>query len=170
MPTQCPPGSLTYTINAGDALYLLAQQFKTTVNAILALNPGINPKTLFVGQTICIPQVTPSCPVNKFYTVQPGDTLFQIAIHYDVSLGSLVDFNPGLDPNIITPGQRLCIPPQQPSCPGYNRYVIGPGETLNSIAEDFKVRAGDILIANPRLRPSEFTSGITICVPLREAP
>ena len=103
MSIHCPPGSFTYIIRAGDALYQLAQLFDTTVNAIIALNPRINPYALFVGQPICIPQVTATCPGNSFYTVQPGDTLFQIAIRYDVSLGSLQDFNPGLDPNVIIP-------------------------------------------------------------------
>jgi peptidoglycan DL-endopeptidase LytF len=167
---QCPPGSFVYTIKAGNTLYQLAQQFNIPINAIIAFNPGLNPHALRVGQMICMPQVPSTCPVNNFYTIQPGDTIFQIAINYDVSLEALQNFNPGLDPNLISPGQRLCIPPRQSGCPGNNKYVIGPGETLRSIAQDFTVRPGDILIANPRLRPSEFTTGTTICIPFRQAP
>ncbi|MCL6522628.1 MAG: LysM peptidoglycan-binding domain-containing protein, partial [Firmicutes bacterium] len=39
----CPPGSFAYTVRPGDTLFLLAQRFGTTVAAILALNPGVNP-------------------------------------------------------------------------------------------------------------------------------
>ena len=33
-----------------------AQRFNTTVNAIIAANPGVNPNALRISQTICIPQ------------------------------------------------------------------------------------------------------------------
>ena len=168
VPVVCPPGSFSYNIVSGDTLTGLAQRFGTSVSAIIALNPGINPNALIVGQTICIPQVTTTCPGNNFYTVRAGDTLFLIATQFDVSVGALLEFNPGLDPNRIIPGQRLCIPPQQSSCPG-STYVIEPGENLSSIAEEFGVSAADILLVNPRLRPSQFTPGVTICIPLQQA-
>jgi LysM repeat protein len=55
-PTECPPGSTItiYYIQKGDTLFKLAQKYNTTVDAILALNPGIDPKNLQVGQRIKI--------------------------------------------------------------------------------------------------------------------
>jgi peptidoglycan endopeptidase LytF len=53
-PMPCPGGRF-YTIVAGDTLYSLAKKFNTTVDAIIAANPGINPYNLQVGQVICIP-------------------------------------------------------------------------------------------------------------------
>ena len=55
-PVTCPPGTLTYTIRAGDTLFSLARRFNTTVASILGLNPGINPEALLIGQRICIPR------------------------------------------------------------------------------------------------------------------
>ncbi|MGO0121646.1 SPOCS domain-containing protein [Desulfothermobacter acidiphilus] len=46
---------VAYTINQGDTLYLLAQRFGTTVEAIMACNPGLDPYNLQVGQVIYLP-------------------------------------------------------------------------------------------------------------------
>ena len=51
----CPFGLYPYVIQSGDTLWLLAQNFFTSVGAIMAVNPGINPANLTVGRTICIP-------------------------------------------------------------------------------------------------------------------
>lgn len=170
-PVVCPPGSFSYIIQRGDTLFSLAQRYGTTVSAIIAANPGLNPNALRIGQTICIPRVVTECPGGIFYTIRPGDTLFLIATRFDVSLGALQSANPGLNPNRLIPGQRICIPEQEPvNCPGNNTYVIEPGENLSLIAEKFTVSAADILILNPGLRPSDFRPGRTICIPTEQIP
>ncbi|MBU5427876.1 LysM peptidoglycan-binding domain-containing protein [Tissierella pigra] len=55
-PGHCPAGTFAYTIRSGDTLYILAQRYRTTVDAIMRVNPGINPNNLQIGQVICIPQ------------------------------------------------------------------------------------------------------------------
>jgi LysM repeat protein len=53
---ECPVGQvIDYTIKSGDTLYKLAERYSTTVNMILAENPGINANNLQVGQVIKIP-------------------------------------------------------------------------------------------------------------------
>lgn len=52
---RCPIGLRTYTIQRNDTLWLLSQRFCTTIETIMAVNPGINPNNLTVGQTIWIP-------------------------------------------------------------------------------------------------------------------
>lgn len=54
-PSRCPQGTMSYTIKSGDTLYLLANRYNTTVEAITRANPGINPYNLQIGQVICIP-------------------------------------------------------------------------------------------------------------------
>lgn len=170
-PPTCPTGSVPYVIRSGDTLFAIAQRFGTTVSAILAINPGIDPNALRIGQTICVPQAAATCPGGTFYTIQPGDTLFLIATRFDVSVNALQSANPGLDPARLVPGQRICIPGAQPiTCPGNNTYLIQQGETLSSIAEKFTVSAADILVLNPGLRPSDFIPGRTICLPTTQAP
>lgn len=55
-PGRCPQGTMSYTIRSGDTLYLLANRYNTTVEAIMRANPGIDPYNLRIGQVICIPR------------------------------------------------------------------------------------------------------------------
>lgn len=50
----CPTG-LFLEIAPGDTLAKIAREQGTTVEAILALNPGIDPQRLRVGMIICLP-------------------------------------------------------------------------------------------------------------------
>ena len=43
----------------------------------------------------------------KFYVVQPGDTLLAIEEETGVSIERIQELNPGLDPQILSSGQRL---------------------------------------------------------------
>lgn len=112
---KCPVGSFPYTIKKGDTLYLLAIRFNTTVDAIMKLNPGIDPNNLMIGQVICIPKPympepdLPHCH-GVYYTVKPGDTFYSLAQRFCVSVYDLMSANPGVDPNNLMIGQVLCIP------------------------------------------------------------
>jgi hypothetical protein len=48
-PTQT---KIFYTIRSGDTLEAVAVRYGTTVQRLLALNPGVNPNTLRIGQRI----------------------------------------------------------------------------------------------------------------------
>lgn len=45
----------TYTVRAGDTLSGIASENGTTVDAILALNPGLTPQALAIGALITLP-------------------------------------------------------------------------------------------------------------------
>lgn len=66
------------------------------------------------------PMPAPSTqPVDKKaagkYVIQPGDTLFEIAQKYGVSLESLAAANQIADPDVISAGQELVIPAGLPT-------------------------------------------------------
>ncbi|MFZ5966216.1 MAG: DUF1496 domain-containing protein [Bacillota bacterium] len=44
-----------YMVQPGDTLWSIAVKFNTTLDALSALNPHINPSVLYVGQRIRIP-------------------------------------------------------------------------------------------------------------------
>ena len=112
---SCPGGTL-YTIRAGDTLSALAARFGTTVEAILAANPGLDPRNLQVARIICIPGPGVVCPGGTSYAIQPGDTFFALARRFGVSLQALLAANPQADPNNLQIGQVVCIPvPPAPS-------------------------------------------------------
>ncbi|MGI5901109.1 MAG: LysM peptidoglycan-binding domain-containing protein [Desulfitobacteriia bacterium] len=50
----CPPAN-RYTIKAGDTFSKLARRYGIPVSTLTALNPGVNPLELQVGQIICLP-------------------------------------------------------------------------------------------------------------------
>jgi LysM repeat protein len=47
-----PAGAEFYEIQAGDTLAVIADQYGTTVEALLVLNPDVDPVALTVGQRI----------------------------------------------------------------------------------------------------------------------
>lgn len=55
-PVTCPPGTSSYTIQAGDTFFKLARHFGVSVDALLRANPKIDPDRLLIGQIICIPK------------------------------------------------------------------------------------------------------------------
>lgn len=114
--TTCPPGTFSYTVQPGDTMFTIAQRFGVSLNALIAANPQIpNPNLIFPGQIVCVPIVSQppgGCPAGTFaYTVRPGDTMFNIARRFGVSLDDLIRANPQIpNPNQIRPGQIVCVP------------------------------------------------------------
>ncbi len=164
-PTTCPTGSFAYTIRAGDTLFILAQRFGTTVQAIIALNPGIDPNNLQIGQVICIPQPI-SCPVGSVaYTIRAGDTLFALAQRFGTTVQAIIALNPGIDPNNLQIGQVICIP-QPISCPvGSVAYTIRAGDTLFALAQRFGTTVQAIIALNPGIDPNNLQIGQVVCIP-----
>jgi len=65
---------------------------------------------LYNQQYIRVPQTCPPAFLGR-YTVQPGDTFFNIAQMFRVRLEALVVNNPHIpNPNVIYPGDVLCVP------------------------------------------------------------
>lgn len=101
---------MTYIVQPGDSLYLIAMRFNTTVEAIAAANSITNPSLIYPGQILTVP-VPNEPPMEGFeYIVQPGDSLYEIAMRYDISLRELIQVNGITAPYIIYPGQSIIIP------------------------------------------------------------
>ncbi len=59
----------SYTVQSGDALYLIAQEFKTTVEKLIELNPGAGiDKSIRVGQVINVPVQKPKISIKTIET------------------------------------------------------------------------------------------------------
>lgn len=46
---------IDYAVQPGDIVFVLAERFNTTPEEIVALNPGINPESLTVGEILRLP-------------------------------------------------------------------------------------------------------------------
>ncbi|HHY55879.1 MAG TPA: LysM peptidoglycan-binding domain-containing protein, partial [Chloroflexi bacterium] len=107
-------GGCTVVVQPGDTLASLAWQTGVSLSELIAVNNIYNPDLIFVGQTLLLPgcgaPVAPPVAPEQSYTVQPGDTLSQIAAWYGVSVQWLCEVNGLWDPNMIYVGQVLIIP------------------------------------------------------------
>jgi LysM repeat protein len=123
----CPANHYPYTVQPGDTLNTIAYRLETSVARIMAANPGVDPYNLQIGQMLCIP----ACPPNHTpRIVQPGDTLYAIAQAYGVTVESILEANPGVDPRSLRVGQRLCIPA---ACSG---GAAAGAETIRAMQRD----------------------------------
>lgn len=178
---QCPSGTVPYRVIEGETLFIIARKFNTTVNAITAANPGINPQNIYGGLQLCVPQVQPpaqppgsTCPIGTApYEIKRGDTLANIAGRFNTSVSALMSANPGIDPNRLQIGQTICVAqrqPQYPPCSTMNFYVIREGDTLYSIARAFNTTLQELTRANPTINPNNLYDGLVICIPLTPSP
>lgn len=53
---QCQQGTQQYQVQNGDSLWIIAQRYHTTIQAIEAVNPGIDRNSLYIGQLLFLPQ------------------------------------------------------------------------------------------------------------------
>ena len=171
-PAHCPSGGFI-NIRPGDTLSSLARRYNTTVQAIVAANPGINPNNLSIGELICIP-TTPGRPFpepcpngSSTYVIQSGDTFYSIARRSNISVAALLAANPDINPDILQVGQPICVPTLPTptiTCPGPT-YTIRPGDTLFSLARTLGFTIQAILAANPGINPNSLEVGQILCLP-----
>lgn len=105
-PSSPDSGTIEYTVQPGDTLWLLSRRFGTTVDAIKALN-NLTSDMLYIGQKLLIPAdgATPSFS----YTVQPGDTLWLLSWRFNTTVDAIKALN-GLTSDLLSIGQVLQIP------------------------------------------------------------
>lgn len=125
-PTFTPLPPIEYTIQSGDFCNTIAYYHNVSVQSIINANPGLNCNSLTIGDTINIPQPTPTptlAPTETLspaeataaacetieYKVQSGDTLQGIASSYNVSMDAIKIYN-GLTSDIVYSGLPLVIP------------------------------------------------------------
>ncbi|MCC3356160.1 LysM peptidoglycan-binding domain-containing protein [Bacillus sp. REN16] len=77
--------------------------------------------------------------VNDMYTVKAGDTLYSIAMRYNVSVDSIKKIN-GLASNMLFVGQQLRLP--------FFTYTVTSGDTLYSIAKRYNTTVDQIRTTN----------------------
>ncbi len=138
---------ITHTIQSGESLSIIAQQYNTTVDLILQSNDIANPNRIVRGQELTI-WTTESvndgaesaiaaeaadeagfgvAPLsNILYEVQPGEHLSQIARRYGMAWTTLAQINGITDPNRVFAGQTLTIPALNADGTVANWGIIAP--------------------------------------------
>lgn len=131
VPPSNPDPGQEYVVKPGDSLSVIAKAFGLPLADVMAANYIGNPDTIYVGQRLVIPAVPDETgetppelptvgPVRSgfyYYTVQPGDTLSELARQFDSTMLALLEYNDLSNAETVYRGLELRIPygpPPQP--------------------------------------------------------
>jgi len=129
-----------YTVKSGDTLYSISREFNTTPQELRVIN-NLGSNLLSIGEQIKVPRNENQEIQTEFveYTVEPGDTLYNIAIKFDSNVKDIMEYN-NLSSNLLSVGQIIRIP----SSTLNNTYVVQSGDTLYNIALKFNTTVAQI--------------------------
>lgn len=134
--------SLTYTVQKGDSLWKIANNFGVSVDSIIQAN-NLSGTNLSIGQQLIIPGSTTTPPITptppeedttQLYVVQSGDSLWSIARKFNTTVSEIRNTN-NLTTDVLQVGQLLRIPGS-----GSNTdtvYYVKSGDSLWKIANQF---------------------------------
>ena len=100
----------------------------------------------------------PAGPLEETYTVQPGDSLADIAVLYSTTVEELLRLNDLPEPSLLYTGQTIVVPRA-------NVHVVEPGETLSAIAERYGTTIDELLRLNNVLDPNNVPVGQALVLP-----
>lgn len=84
----------TYVLQRGDTLSHVARRHDTTVEQLLAINPGLRADRVLAGRRVHVP--VPEGTLRIEHVARSGETLARLAERHRVSVRDLVRWNPGL--------------------------------------------------------------------------
>lgn len=101
------------------------------------------------------------------HTVQPGETLLEIAVRYNVAVVVLVETNRIADPNLIFAGQTLIIPAAETavSANAPHLHIVQPGQTMSGIAVYYGVSLAALTAINAIPHPDYIQAGQRLIIP-----
>ncbi|MGB9592510.1 MAG: peptidoglycan DD-metalloendopeptidase family protein [Anaerolineae bacterium] len=117
---------ITYTVQYGDTLYGIAEQFGISGNTIMWANPQLelNPDLLQIGEELVILPVS-----GVYHKVVKGDTVESIAKQYKVEPSAILEceYNHLGDPPQLQVGQYVIVPGgRKPYVPRVVHVYSGP--------------------------------------------
>jgi LysM repeat protein len=109
----------SYTVQSGDTLFVIAQQFGVSVAELVTLNQLTDANVLQVGQVLLIPATTGAGAVlanipTVAVPAKPGETLLRLARRYSQEVSLLAALNQMTSTTQLFPGQPVRLPLNQP--------------------------------------------------------
>ncbi len=127
LPSPTPQSPITHTIDSGETLISIALFYGVTIDSIVTLN-NLSPDSIQAGTQILVPQPTATPPLAPvmvdingqnvladptdclLHSVAEGDSLFGIALRYDVNFNAILQVNRLDERAVLQPGDTVCIP------------------------------------------------------------
>lgn len=151
------------TVRPGDSLWALAQRHGTSIEALRQAN-ALTSDALVPGMVLTLPSGSEATPTH--YTVEAGDTLYDIALAFDMSVDDLIAYN-DLDGSVIRPGQVLRVSRSSSAQP--LTVTVQPGDSLWEIARRFDVDVQSVAAANGIDAAAVINPGVELRIPGRYA-
>ena len=139
-------GSVVHVVGEGQNVWDIAEAYEVAVSEILALNRLSEDSIIHPGnELIIVPTPVKPAPelVGPYYhTVEPGQTLYGIALSYGKDLQTILDLNGLTENSIIRPGDEVLIVPDPNATPPPRPaliHTVQVGQTLLGIAVAYGV-------------------------------
>ena len=154
IPSNSVSAGNTYTVKSGDSLWSIANKYNTTVSNLKSLN-NLSSDVLQIGQVLNVP--SNSVSMGNTYTVKSGDSLWNIANRYGISVAELKSLN-NLSSDVLQIGQVLNVPSSN------NVYIVKSGDSLWSIANRYGTSVSELKSLN-NLSSNSLTIGQELILP-----
>ena len=151
-------GSIVHIVQDGQALWSLAAHYEVPLSDLLLYNSLPANAIVQPGDRITIRlgegQAPPPTPTpSTTHVVQEGQSLWSIAIQYDVKFGDLLWLNGITEESVLQPGDEIRVrlaldeaPPPTPTPILY--HAVRSGQTLWEIAFTYNLTLDDLLALN----------------------
>ena len=139
---ETPENYIVYTVQKGDTLYKIANEYNLTVDDLIEYN-NLSSTNLSIGQKLLIPNEIINESEYDTYIVKAGDSLYRIAINYNTTVDNLMDIN-NLSTNLLSIGQKLLVPKNDNQPTNDFNYVVKPNDTLYSIANKYNTTVDEL--------------------------
>lgn len=133
---RSPSVAVTAAVLAASSVAIVACGGTDGPAADLAGGPTLPPIVTTSTVVVTVPAET---TLPRFYEVQRGDTLTEIAVAFGLPVQAIMELNGLTDPNALQAGQILTLPPRSivatglpPTVPGQTAPTL-PGETTSTM-------------------------------------
>ena len=187
-----------HTVKQGETVYGLSKLYDVTEEAIIKNNPqAVAP--LSIGQVLKIPIAIPKKElkprqVNRLFTihtVNKGETAYSISKLYGIPISTIVEDNPGFDPNLLSIGQQIRIRKESVGeasdteieqqwtdykdalnslSDNFEHHLVEKGETIYSLSKRYGLSEDQFRQYNASVLSDGLKAGTIIKVPRQPSP
>lgn len=188
-----------HTVQPGETLYSLSREYGVGEQVIVEHNPEVA-AGLKADARLKIP-FQAEVPRSKSserklkktfetHRVSKGETLYAIARRYEISIQTILEDNPNLDPTHLRLGEQILIRRKETgkgseaqsqaeweayrtalnsvADKGYAYHIVRPGETFYSLSRRFGITEEELSRLNNGLKASELKAGAMLKIPSTE--